>query len=134
MEQPHIGMEDIINYQKEQIRNLLLNARCRFWCHRSSLYHLVNMEHCTQNTFFMHQNLDNVFSNLMTEHGTISLHGIVRTPPVESNVLATTPSFFTSPGPVYLCLCLSAMPYLTLSSKWSATRVNFKCDLIHSSN
>jgi len=48
MEQPHIGMEDIINYQKEQSRNLLLNALCRFWCHRSSLYHLVNVEHCTQ--------------------------------------------------------------------------------------
>jgi len=105
MELPYIAMENIINYQKEQSRSLLSNARCRFWCHRSSLYHPVNMKHCTQNTFFMHQNLDNVFSDLMMEHDTISLHGTVRTPPVESNVLATTVAFFTPSRPVYLCLC-----------------------------
>ena len=58
-----------------------------------------------QNTFFMHQNLDNVFSDFMMEKDTVSLHGIVKTPPVESNVLATTVAFFTPPGPVYLCLC-----------------------------
>jgi hypothetical protein len=53
----------------------------------------------------MHQNLDNAFSDLMMQHDTISLHSILRTPPVESNVLATTISFFTLPGSVYPCLC-----------------------------
>ena len=83
MELPHIGMENIINYQNEQSRNLLSNARGRSWCHRSSLYHPVNIEYCIQNTFFVHQNPDNVFSDLTMVHDTISLHGVIRTPPVE---------------------------------------------------
>jgi hypothetical protein len=41
------------------------------------------MEYCTQNTFFVHQNPDNVFSDLTMVHDTISLHGVIRTPPVE---------------------------------------------------
>jgi hypothetical protein len=128
------AVEHMVNHQLVrvlEIQNLLSNAQCGFWHHRSTLDHLVNLEYHIQNAFLLHQDFVTVFFDLEKAYGTTWQYHIPRTLH-RWNLRGWLPLFLSNFLQAHLpCPPQEYVICMLSSRKWSSIRINFKCDPVH---